>query len=102
MQRVFFSYRLAIRYNKNPIPGPWSKGVSYSVPGGGWHDSVNQPGMASTLKRRPGTTGKAAMPKNISPMLATLVDTPPQGDDWKFEIKWDGYRALAYLDGSCV
>ncbi|HEY0434744.1 MAG TPA: DNA ligase D, partial [Chitinophagaceae bacterium] len=58
--------------------------------------------MASTFKPRPRTTGKPAMPKNISPMLATLVDTPPQGDDWKFEIKWDGYRALAYLDGSGV
>jgi bifunctional non-homologous end joining protein LigD len=34
-------------------------------------------------------------------MLATLVDKPFDGDDWLFEIKWDGYRAIAFLeDGS--
>ena len=26
----------------------------------------------------------------------------PQGEDWLFEVKWDGYRALAYLDGGVV
>ncbi|MDP8911224.1 MAG: non-homologous end-joining DNA ligase, partial [Actinomycetota bacterium] len=33
------------------------------------------------------------------PMLATLADVVPSGDGWLFEIKWDGYRALAYLRG---
>jgi len=31
-------------------------------------------------------------------MLATLVDKPFDDDDWLFEIKWDGYRAIAFLD----
>jgi len=31
------------------------------------------------------------------PMLATLTDALPHGDDWSFEVKWDGYRALGYL-----
>lgn len=31
-------------------------------------------------------------------MLATLVDEPFDKDDWIFEIKWDGYRAVAYCD----
>ncbi len=39
---------------------------------------------------------KAAMPTGIKPMLATLVDKPFDSKDWIFEIKWDGYRALAY------
>jgi len=30
-------------------------------------------------------------------MLATLADALPQGADWLFEPKWDGYRALAYV-----
>jgi bifunctional non-homologous end joining protein LigD len=30
-------------------------------------------------------------------MLATLEGTVPRGDGWLFEVKWDGYRALAYL-----
>jgi bifunctional non-homologous end joining protein LigD len=30
-------------------------------------------------------------------MLATLVDKPFDEEGWSYEIKWDGYRALAYL-----
>jgi bifunctional non-homologous end joining protein LigD len=43
---------------------------------------------------------KAAMPAAIHPMLATLVDEPFDSSDWLYEIKWDGYRAVAYMDGS--
>jgi len=35
-------------------------------------------------------------------MMATLVDYPPRGDDWYFEIKWDGVRALAFVDNEEV
>jgi len=38
------------------------------------------------------------MPKLIKPMLATLVDKPFDEKGWLYEIKWDGYRAVAYLD----
>jgi bifunctional non-homologous end joining protein LigD len=31
------------------------------------------------------------------PMLATLSDELPSGDEWLFEVKWDGYRALGYV-----
>ncbi len=37
------------------------------------------------------------MPHAIKPMLATLVDKPFDAKDWIFEIKWDGYRALAEI-----
>jgi bifunctional non-homologous end joining protein LigD len=29
-------------------------------------------------------------------MLATLVDKPFDEEGWQYEIKWDGYRAVAY------
>src|SRR5436309_5214494 len=36
------------------------------------------------------------------PMLATLASELPKGDDWRYEVKWDGYRALAYVrSGEC-
>ncbi len=36
------------------------------------------------------------LPTNpITPMLARLIASPFDGDDWFFEIKWDGYRAIA-------
>lgn len=31
--------------------------------------------------------------------LATLRQSPPPGDDWLHELKWDGYRLLARLEG---
>ena len=34
----------------------------------------------------------------MSPMLATLVDKPFDEPGWLYEIKWDGYRALALCD----
>jgi bifunctional non-homologous end joining protein LigD len=37
----------------------------------------------------------------IHPMLATPVDKPFDGPQWLFEIKWDGYRAVSFIqDGS--
>jgi bifunctional non-homologous end joining protein LigD len=38
------------------------------------------------------------MPMAIHPMLATSIDEPFDGEDWLFEIKWDGYRAVAFLE----
>jgi bifunctional non-homologous end joining protein LigD len=41
---------------------------------------------------------KAEMPSALEPMLATLVDKPPRGEEWLYEVKWDGIRAIVYLD----
>jgi len=35
------------------------------------------------------------VPPRISPMLATLIEKPFDGEGWFFEVKWDGYRAIA-------
>jgi bifunctional non-homologous end joining protein LigD len=45
---------------------------------------------------------KGPMPSVIHPMLATLVDKPFDDDNWLFEIKWDGYRAVAFLEDGNV
>ncbi|SFE02187.1 bifunctional non-homologous end joining protein LigD [Chitinophaga sp. CF118] len=37
---------------------------------------------------------RAAFPKTIKPMLATLIDKPFDEPGWLFEVKWDGYRAI--------
>jgi len=41
---------------------------------------------------------KAPFPKSFKPMLATLVDKPFDEGGWIYEIKWDGYRAVAMLN----
>jgi bifunctional non-homologous end joining protein LigD len=33
------------------------------------------------------------MPARVDPCLAQLTMRPPKGNDWRYEIKWDGYRA---------
>ena len=42
------------------------------------------------------------MPDSIEPMSATLMDRVPRGDDWYFEVKWDGVRAIAFVDAEQV
>ncbi|ELX08055.1 putative DNA ligase-like protein [Janthinobacterium sp. HH01] len=51
----------------------------------------------------PGAGVAAALPETLSPQLATLVDAPPSSpEDWLFEIKFDGYRLLARIDGKDI
>jgi bifunctional non-homologous end joining protein LigD len=38
-------------------------------------------------------------PDNLQPMYATLVKQAPTGAGWAWELKWDGIRALGYVDG---
>src|SRR3954465_6498572 len=38
------------------------------------------------------------MPGHIEPMKAMLAERPPRGDDWLFEVKWDGVRAIAFVE----
>jgi bifunctional non-homologous end joining protein LigD len=38
----------------------------------------------------------------LPPMAALLVDALPSGDQWLYEAKFDGYRALALKDGARV
>ena len=40
---------------------------------------------------------KRPMPTTIHPMLAESIDKPFDGAEWLFEIKWDGYRAIAFI-----
>jgi bifunctional non-homologous end joining protein LigD len=37
------------------------------------------------------------MPKSVKPMLASMVKEPFDHPDWIFEVKWDGYRAIAEI-----
>lgn len=52
-------------------------------------------------RKRVGKARKAPLPAQLQPQLATLVDSPPSGD-WRYEVKFDGYRILARIDGEDV
>jgi len=54
------------------------------------------------LRKRDEEAAPAERPSEYGVMLATLEGRVPTGDDWLFEVKWDGYRALAYVRQSEV
>ncbi len=64
-------------------------------------DRVWRAGDASGLPDPSRLTGarQRPMPSRLGAELATLADRPPEGDDWLHEIKLDGYRILARLQG---
>lgn len=45
---------------------------------------------------------RAALPAKLSPQLATPADSPPGKDGWLYELKFDGYRVLARIEGDDV
>lgn len=47
-------------------------------------------------------SGQKKLSEFIKPMLASTAEEPFDGDEWVFEIKWDGYRAIADLTGHDV
>jgi bifunctional non-homologous end joining protein LigD len=49
------------------------------------------------LIRRSGDGGQAPARGEYTPMLATPADDVPGGAGWLFEVKFDGYRAIAYV-----
>ena len=50
----------------------------------------------------PPPRGFEPMPRSIAPMLAVLSAEPPPGDGWAYEFKWDGVRAIVFVDGGRV
>lgn len=54
--------------------------------------------VQSILKSAP----KARFNTGIKPMLATLVDAPFDDAGWQYEVKWDGYRAIAFMSEDAI
>jgi bifunctional non-homologous end joining protein LigD len=60
---------------------------------------IKKPSKTLAQKKNQVTEGKKfPFPKVVSPMLATLVEQPFDEPGWIYEIKWDGYRAVAMMN----
>jgi bifunctional non-homologous end joining protein LigD len=57
--------------------------------------------VASVVKDLKGAI-KRSMPTSIQPMLASITEEPFDDPNWLFEIKWDGYRAIAFIENGSV
>ncbi len=42
------------------------------------------------------------MPARVDPCVAMLVDRPPKGLEWAFEVKWDGYRIAVHIEPGSI
>jgi bifunctional non-homologous end joining protein LigD len=51
------------------------------------------------LRKQDDGSARATPRRGYEPMLATLVDAVPTGEGWLYEVKWDGYRAIASVSG---
>lgn len=54
--------------------------------------------ILTLLKKSP----KQAFYIKVQPMLATLIDKPFDDENWVYEVKWDGYRAIAFMKNGQV
>jgi bifunctional non-homologous end joining protein LigD len=48
------------------------------------------------------TLEESEFPKSVKPMLALPVDEPFDKKDWVFEVKWDGVRAITFLNKDVI
>jgi bifunctional non-homologous end joining protein LigD len=79
------------------VPGWTPEDYAWSVKTRRSQEQIAANDSPLTLSQLAGAK-KAPLPKTLKPMLATLSDTPPEGDQWIYELKWDGVRALCFIE----
>jgi bifunctional non-homologous end joining protein LigD len=87
---------LTVRLHGERLNGVWSL-----VPA---HLDGKEQNWLILRKREDGAAPAASKgsSRRYRPMLATIEREVPAGDGWLFEVKWDGYRAIAYVRGGGV
>jgi bifunctional non-homologous end joining protein LigD len=83
---------LTVRLHGKRLEGTWAL-----VPA---HLSGDERNWLILRKRDDSTPEPRRSQRSYKPMLATLAQELPRGAGWVFEVKWDGYRAVADLAGS--
>lgn len=77
------------------------KGENTSIISGRTIEEIKAAGAGKTVKRKTkpksGSSLPALMKEYGGPELATLVENAPGTDDWVHEIKYDGYRLMAFV-----
>src|SRR5690606_34382336 len=67
-----------------------------------WHSDSEKAEQADKTSRNLAKAKKGKAPAFRPVQLATLVDSVPAGEGWLFEMKYDGYRCLAAINGDSV
>ena len=82
---------LTVRLHGRKLEGTWSL-----VPA---HLGGNEKNWLILRKRDDAAPAPRRSGQTYKPMLATLAADVPRGAGWTFEVKWDGYRAIATESG---
>ena len=85
---------LTVRLHGRKLQGTWSL-----VPA---HLSGDEKNWLILRKKDDAAPAAAFARRAYPPMLATLAEDVPRGVGWEFEVKWDGYRAVATQAGGDV
>jgi bifunctional non-homologous end joining protein LigD len=104
--------RLGAARKKNRKPASATSRAAHSAPAPSTHraastrkpgsDTTKEPsGKANAKRSATAMAKKSALPDSIKPELATLMESAPEGD-WRYEIKFDGYRVMARVDNGHV
>ncbi|MET0437812.1 MAG: DNA ligase D [Devosia sp.] len=64
-----------------------------------WHSDATEADKAAEKPKRVKKAKAGKTPAFRAVQLATLVESVPEGDGWLFEMKYDGYRCLAAING---
>jgi bifunctional non-homologous end joining protein LigD len=95
LTRARASQRRIPPINSGRLGGAVSRGVDANGPA---HPGVDHSApVADTACDRQVVAAKVGSFPLIRPMLATLGEVP-RGDDWAYEMKWDGVRAMVYVE----
>ena len=81
---------LTVRLDGRKLEGTWTLVLPISV-------ATRRIGSFSAARRRGACSERSG--QTYKPMLATLAAEIPRGAGWTFEVKWDGYRAIATESG---
>jgi bifunctional non-homologous end joining protein LigD len=93
--------------DEHAVAGWDAEDFPQSVKTGRTNDEVKANRDAIWVSEAPAATAEidlagataAPLPQRIEPMLATLATKAFDDPDWLFEIKWDGFRVQAVVDG---
>jgi bifunctional non-homologous end joining protein LigD len=81
-------------YPESALSGRTLEEVRQDLPGGPLLESLTPAEIEGAVP--------AKMPAKARPTLATLLEKPFTREDWLFELKWDGMRALTWIDNGSL
>lgn len=98
------NWMLHLMKDQEPVDWDAEGGPEKVRTGEKWHGHASVPSGRKGLTRGKTVIGGRSSANTIAPMLATLGSAAEfeGGDDWAYEMKWDGIRAVATVRGDEV